>query len=64
MWFWPSSVYYVSRSLESGHALFFVLAGVIIIAILAYKRPPHWIAWSAVVGMAQGPSCGLAASRR
>ena len=42
MWYSIAPIYYVSRALEDGHALLFLLGGAIIIGALIYKKPAHW----------------------
>ena len=63
MWYPIAPVYYVSRALESGHGLFFVLIGVVIIGILVWRKPPHWVAWSIVVGIAAVILAAMSGSR-
>ena len=51
MWLPIAATYYISRALEDGHALFFVLVGAIVIGIIIYKRPRYWQLLTAVAAL-------------
>jgi hypothetical protein len=48
VWFpWSpwSLIYYSGRTLESGRPGLIILATLAVVAVLAFKRPRHWLWW-------------------
>ena len=63
MWLPIAATYYISRALEDGHALFFVLVGAIVIGIIIYKRPRYWQLWAVLTAVAALVLAAVSGSR-
>ena len=63
MWYPVGSLYYFGRSLEDGHALFFLLVAAVIIGVLAWRKPPHWKLMAIVVGVVAVVLAAVSGSR-